>query len=163
MNHRLGLRSSFDDPFNPRAAPYIEPNLIDINDPANSEATSADPKEVRSEIGVLKKWIDEEEAKHIRLEKEKEQATLDAIIERDALLRRMATLKEQNKKLEENTTTLHTDVFGDVDNLRAKVQEQEKCLNQRQERVIAQVQAYKPVQVDPVEPIAKVTDKKKSK
>ena len=88
---------------------------------------------------------------------------MDALIERDTLLRRMAALKEQNKKLEENTTTLHTDIFGDVDNLKAKVQEQEKCLNQRQELVIAQVQAYKLVQVDPIEPIAKATDKKKAK
>ena len=94
MNYRLGFRSSFDNPFNPRVVPYVEPNLIDLDDPTDSKATSADPKEVHSEIGVMKKWIAEEEAKHIRLEKEREQATLDAIIERDALLRRMAALKE---------------------------------------------------------------------
>lgn len=121
MNYRLGFRSSFDKTFNPRATPYVEPNLIDLDDPADSETTSANPKEVHSKIGSLKKWIAEEEAKCIHLEKEKEQASLDATIERDALLTRMVSLKEQNKKLEENTTTLHTDVFGDVDNLRAKV------------------------------------------
>jgi hypothetical protein len=46
MNHRLGLKSSFEDHFNPRAIPYMETNLIDLDDPANSEVTSADPKEV---------------------------------------------------------------------------------------------------------------------
>ena len=59
----------------------------------------------------------------IYLEKEKEQATLDALVERDNLLRRMASLKEQNKNLEERTSFLHTNVFGDIDTLRSKVQE----------------------------------------
>ena len=36
MNYRLGFRSSFDDPFNPRVAPYVEPNLIDLDYPTNS-------------------------------------------------------------------------------------------------------------------------------
>ena len=47
--------------------------------------------------------------------------------------------------------------------MRSKVQEQEKLLSQRQEPVITQVQTYKPIQVDPVEPIVKVIDKKKGK
>lgn len=72
INCRLGFRSSSDNLFNPRVAPYMEPNLIDLDDPADSEATSADSKEVQSEIGFLKKWIAEEEAKRIRLEKERE-------------------------------------------------------------------------------------------
>ena len=72
MNRRLGFKSSFEDPFNPREVPYMETNLIDLDDPGDSEATSADPKEVQSEIGVLKKWVAEEEAKRIRLEKERE-------------------------------------------------------------------------------------------
>ena len=38
MNHRLGLRSSFRDPFNPRIVPYVEPNLINLNAPSDSEA-----------------------------------------------------------------------------------------------------------------------------
>ena len=63
MNHKPRLRSSFDDPFNPRTAPYTEPNVIDMDDPADLEATSANPKDVRSKIGVLKKWIVEDEAK----------------------------------------------------------------------------------------------------
>lgn len=39
MNHRLGLNSSFEDPFNPREVPYMETNLIDLDDPVDSEAT----------------------------------------------------------------------------------------------------------------------------
>ena len=44
MNHRLGLRSAFDDPFSPREAPYVEPNLIDLDNLVDLEATSTDPK-----------------------------------------------------------------------------------------------------------------------
>ena len=71
----------------------------------------------------MKTWVAEEEAKHIHLEKEKEKATLDAIVERDNLLRRMVSLKTHNKKLIEKTSLLHVDVFGDVDDLRSKVLE----------------------------------------
>ena len=46
MNHRLGSRSAFEDPFNPRAIPYIENNLIYLDDPTDSEAISIDPKKV---------------------------------------------------------------------------------------------------------------------
>ena len=65
------------------------------------------------------------------MEKGREQSTLNAIIERDNLLRRMVALKEQNKKLEESTIVLHVDVFRDIDSLRSKVLEQEKLTNQR--------------------------------
>lgn len=163
MNHRLGIKSSFEDPFNSRAIPYMETNLIDQDDLADSKATFIDPKEVQSKIGFLKKWVAEEEAKCTCLEKQREQATMNAIIERDNLLRRMASLKEQNKKLEERTLVLHADVFGDVHSLRTKVQEQEKLLRKRQEPVIAQVQPYKPIQKDPVEPSIKHIDKGKGK
>jgi hypothetical protein len=77
----------------------------------------------------LKKWVAEEDAKRIHLEKEREQATMNAIIERDSFLIRMATLKEKNKRLEERNSVLNADVFGDVDALRCKVQEQEKILS----------------------------------
>ena len=75
------------------------------------------------------------------MEKEREQATLNAIIERDNFLRIMVALKEKNKKLEEGTTVLHAHVFGDIDSLRSKVLEQENLIRQRQELVISQVQA----------------------
>ena len=94
MNQIFGLQSSFGNPFISKAISHTKPNLIDLDEPIDSEATSIDPKELQSEIGFLKKLIGEEEAKCISLEKEKEQVTLDAIVERDNLLRRMVTLKE---------------------------------------------------------------------
>ena len=75
----------------------------------------------------------------------------------------MAALKEQNKNLVERTSVLHPNVFGDVDTLRSKVLDQEKLLSQKQEPIITQVQAYKPAQVNPVEPIVKIIDKDKGK
>ena len=100
MNHRLGYKNAFEDPFNPRVVPYMETNLIDLDDPANSKATSIDPKEVQSEIAFLKKWVAEEEAKRAHLEKEREKVTLNVIIERDDLLRMMDSLNKQNNNLE---------------------------------------------------------------
>ena len=94
MNKKLGPKSSFGDPFNSKYVSYLQANLIDLGDPIDSKANSIDPKELQSEIGFLKKWIVEEEAKHISLEKEKEKATLDVIVERDNLLRRMVALKK---------------------------------------------------------------------
>ena len=52
MNHRLGYGNFMKDP---RIVPYMETNLIDLDDPIDSEVTSADPKEVCSEIELLKK------------------------------------------------------------------------------------------------------------
>ena len=92
-----------------------------MDDPVDFEATSIYPKELQSEIGFLRKWVAEEEAKWIRSRKEKEQVILDAIVERDSLLRRMAALKEQNNKLSEKPSPLHSDVFGDLDSLKSKV------------------------------------------
>lgn len=46
MNHRIGLKISLEDPFNPTVVPYMETNLIDLDGPTNLEATSADLKEV---------------------------------------------------------------------------------------------------------------------
>ena len=67
MNQRLGLKSSFGDPFNSEDFSYIQPNLIDLDDPIELEATSVDPKELQQEIGFLKKWVAKEEAKCISL------------------------------------------------------------------------------------------------
>ena len=60
MNHMLGYKNVMEDPFNPRVVPYVEKNLIDLDDPTNSEANSADRKEVYSNIGLLKKCVAEE-------------------------------------------------------------------------------------------------------
>ena len=45
MNHRLGYGNVMKDP---RTVPYMEPNLMDLDDPTHSEATFVDPKEVCS-------------------------------------------------------------------------------------------------------------------
>ena len=79
------------------------------------------------------------------------------------MLRRMACLKEQNKKLQERTSVLHTNVFGDIDSLRSKVLEQEKLISQRQEPIISQIHPYKPAQADPIEPTVKPINKVKGK
>ena len=95
MNQKLqGLKNPLHNPFICKDFPYTEPNLIDLDDHVDLEATSVDPKDFQSKIGFIKKWVAKEEAKCISLEKEKEQATLDAIVERDNLLRRMVSLKE---------------------------------------------------------------------
>ena len=69
VNQRLGPKSSFGDPFNSKVVSSTQPNLKDLDDPINSEATFVDPKELQSKIGFLKKWVAEEEAKRISLEK----------------------------------------------------------------------------------------------
>ena len=95
-----------------------------MDDAVDFEVTSIDPKELQSDKWLLKKWVVEEEAKWSHLGKEKEQVILDAIVERDSLLKRMAALKEQNKKLSEKFSPLHSDVFGDLNSLKSKVIEQ---------------------------------------
>lgn len=102
MNHRLGYKNTLDVFFNLRQTPYVEINLIDLDDPVDSEATYANPEEVYLEIEILKRRVVREDAKFIHLEKEKEKDTINSLIERDNLLRRMVALKEHNRKLEEN-------------------------------------------------------------
>ena len=63
MNQRLSARNPSQNPFISKDVSYTQPNLIDLDDPINSEATSIDPKELQSEIGFLRKWVVEEEAK----------------------------------------------------------------------------------------------------
>lgn len=46
---------------------------------------------------------------------------MNALIGREALLRRMEDLKEKNKKLEERFSTLNSDIFGDVGEIRSKI------------------------------------------
>ena len=47
MNQKLqGLKSSLHNPFIFKDVPYTEPNLIDLDDHVDSEATSIDPKEL---------------------------------------------------------------------------------------------------------------------
>ena len=46
MNHRMGYKNVMKDPFNPREVTYVETNLIDLDDLANSEETSTNKKQV---------------------------------------------------------------------------------------------------------------------
>ena len=55
------------------------------------------------------------------MEKKKEQITMNALIEREAFLRRMDTPREKNNELEERSSKLDSYVFGDVEDLRSKV------------------------------------------
>ena len=63
MKQRLSLKNSSKNPFISKPISCTQPNLIDLDDPIDSEATSIDPKELQSEIGFLRKWVVEEEAK----------------------------------------------------------------------------------------------------
>ena len=75
--------------FSTRQGPYVA-NLVDL------EVTTTDPKDLFLELVLLRRRVVEEEPKHIRLEKEKEQITLNTLIERDKFLSRMDFLQEQN-------------------------------------------------------------------
>ena len=88
---------------------------------------------------------------------------MNTIIERDNLLRRMASLQEQNKRLEERSSTLHSDIFGDMGALRTDVQRQEQLLKKNQDPVLAQVQPYKPLETTVEEPQIRDLEKGKQK
>ena len=90
------------------------------------EATTANLDELLAKVEILRKKVVEEDARCISLEKEKENITMNALIERENLSRRMVTLQEQNKKLEDKSTSLHSNMFGDIGKMRSKVKEYEK-------------------------------------
>ena len=46
VNQRLGPKRSFGDSFNSKVFSYTQPNLIDLDDPIDSKATSIDPKDL---------------------------------------------------------------------------------------------------------------------
>ena len=52
MNYKLGYGNAMKDH---KTVPFMETNLIDLDDPIDSEATSTNPKEVCLEMEVLKK------------------------------------------------------------------------------------------------------------
>ena len=59
MNQRLSPKNPSWNPFISKDVSYTQPNLIDLDDPIDSEATSVDPKELQSNIGLLKKKLNE--------------------------------------------------------------------------------------------------------
>ena len=74
-----------------------------------------------NEVEVLRKMVAEEDARCLHLGKEKEKATINALLEREALMRRMVSLQEHNKRLEDSSTTLSKDLFGDITIMKAKI------------------------------------------
>ena len=77
---------------------------------------------------MLRRKVTEEDERCMCLEKEKENKTINALLERGALMRRMATLQEHSKRLESSSTTLDKDLFGDVPIMQAMVNEYEYSL-----------------------------------
>ena len=57
----------------------------------------------------------------------------------------MASFQEHHKKLEDRSTTLHLDLFGDVGAMQSKIQEYERSLQQDEGLVIAHIHQYKPI------------------
>ena len=116
----------------------------------DSTSTTANPNELMDELEMLRKMVAREDAKCLHLEKEKENITMNSLFEREALLRQMASLQEQNKRLEDKSTTLHAYLFGDKGVMQSKIQAYERSLQQNEGPVIAQVHSYKPI-IDRVE------------
>lgn len=100
VDHSWGYRENMERGFSPGQEPYVA-NLMDF-DPIESEAATTDHEELIPQLVLLKKQVEDEEAKHLLLEKEKEKIIMNSIIERDSLLRRMASLQEKNKNWRRN-------------------------------------------------------------
>ena len=104
----------------------------------------------------------------MRLEKEQEKVTTNALLERKALMRGMVALQEHNRRLEDSSTTLDKDLFKDVLIMQDTIKECKKAMQKGDGHVIAQVHPYEPIVKDKVilnnvKPIAKVIDKGKKK
>ena len=102
------------------------------------------------------------------LEKEKEKVTINALLEREALMRRMVALQEHNRRLEYSSTTLDKDLFRDIPIMHATINECKKAMQKGDDLVIAQVCPYEPIIKDKVvsnnvEPTTKMIDKGKKK
>ena len=104
----------------------------------------------------------------MHLDKDKERATINALIEREALMRRMATLQEHKKRLEDSFTNLDKDLFGDIPVMQDTIKEYEGALQKLDGPIISQDHPYEPIIKDKiapnnVEPTRKVVDKAKKK
>ena len=131
------------------------------------DETTIAHEELMSELEMLRKRVVEEDARCLQLEKERAKATINALLEREALMRRMVALQEHNRRLEDSSTTLNKDLFQDILVMKETIKEYEKAL-QKDDPIIAQVYPYEPVIKDNVvskivEPTNKVTDKGKQK
>ena len=63
MNHRWGYKNNLEAIFNFRQVPYVERNLIDLDDRADLETTYADPDELLPKNEILRKKVTKEDAK----------------------------------------------------------------------------------------------------
>ena len=73
--------------------PFVEKNLLDLDIiTIDSDDTSVGQNELMDELEVLRKEVAKEEERCSQLEKEKEKTTMNALLERESLLRRMNTL-----------------------------------------------------------------------
>ena len=159
INHSWDFRENMEIGFSPRKEPYVS-NLMDF-DLVNSKAATKDHEDLFPQLALLRRKVVDEEARCLHLEKEKEKVIMNTIIERDNFLRRMASLQEKNKRLEERSFNLHSDIFGDMGALRTNVQRQQQLLRKSQDPIVAQVQPYKPLETIVEEPQRRDLDKGK--
>ena len=125
---------------------FAEKNLIDLDIiTTDSDDTSVGQNELMDELEVLRKMVAEEESKRLLLEKEKEKATMNALLERDSLLRRMSALQGYNKELENSSTTLNKELFGDIPMIKDIVKKYENALQPKDDPIISQVHPYEPI------------------
>ena len=67
-----------------------------------------------NELEILRKKVAKEDAKCMHLEKEKEKITINALLEREALMRRMVSLQDHNRRSKDSSTTFDKDLFKDI-------------------------------------------------
>ena len=69
INHSWGYRENMEMGFNPRQEPYVA-NLMDF-DSVEFEAATIDHEELFPQLDLFRKKVADEEARHLRLKKEK--------------------------------------------------------------------------------------------
>ena len=80
----------------------------------DSDDTSVEQHSLMDELRVLRKRVAKEDVRCLNLEKERERATINALLERESLMRRMNALQEHKKRLENSSATLDRYLFGEV-------------------------------------------------
>ena len=73
---------------------------------------------------------------------------MNALLERDSLLRMMNSLQGYNKELENSSTILNKELFGDIPIIWDVIKEYENALQKREDPVISQIHPYEPISKD---------------
>lgn len=73
-------------------------NLIDLDDTSSFDVTLPDPKDVFGDINSLRREIQKQAEFRVKREKEREVELRNAVIERDRLMRQLATMKLMNQE-----------------------------------------------------------------